>query len=160
MHTLQHRWRRWRNGLLRTQVCACLPIRPSVCLPVCLCACLARITPSPHPHTRTHSHTHTHTHSVTHTLSLTRAVFQAERDQEKFATFARRAALAERADALRTQLKSSQLAVFKVILRCQPTNTTCRPSLWMQVCPQGDVLAANFTVSFLPLQRHQVCNVQ
>lgn len=45
--------------------------------------------------------------------TLRPAVFQAERDQTKFAAFAQRAALAERAEALRTTLRTSYLTAFK-----------------------------------------------
>uniref|UniRef100_A0ABQ7GPW6 HUA enhancer 2 n=1 Tax=Dunaliella salina TaxID=3046 RepID=A0ABQ7GPW6_DUNSA len=41
------------------------------------------------------------------------AVFQAERDQVKFKSFAQRAALAERAETLRTALRTSYLSAFK-----------------------------------------------
>eukprot|EP00983_Pelagomonas_calceolata_P083019 1156063-Pelagomonas_calceolata.AAC.5 len=58
-----------------------------------------------HAHTRIHTHAHTYTHII--------AVFQAERDQVKFKAFAQRAALAERAETLRTALRSSYLSAFK-----------------------------------------------
>lgn len=58
-----------------------------------------------------------------HTLHLTcvlcpwPAVFQSERDKAKFAVFAKRAALGEKADGLRAALRSSQLTQFKEEVR-------------------------------------------